>query len=193
MTTSSNDQDLSVDPGWRQAFKIRMKMSVFLTTWTYAPLCSSRKLYVAFQWLSYIQWGLWVHLTWFLVTDFSQSFCIYVFCTIFCSFDVNFFICVEEALWIDQCLCVSSFWRSCSYSFFKVNKMFKDFWKKNIVMCHRKKLHELYLKLQQARSFYVALSLFLDWQVLARVWISPLSEEIHNKPESALSSLYLKY
>ena len=36
-------------------------------------------------------------------------------------------------------------------------------------MCHRKKLHEVYLKLQQARSFYVALSLFLDWQVLARV------------------------
>lgn len=50
----------------------------------------------------------------------------------------------------------------------KLIKCLKIFEKK-IVMCHRKKLHEVYLKLQQARSFYVALSLFLDWQVLARV------------------------
>lgn len=51
----------------------------------------------------------------------------------------------------------------------KLMKCLKIFEKKNIVMCHRKKRHELSLKLQQARSFYMALSLFLDWQVLARV------------------------
>ena len=104
-----NNQDLSVDPGWRQASKIRMKKSVFLTTWTYSTFMLQQKALRGFPVIILHSVRSLSPSDLIYRDRFFSVFCIYVFCSIFCSFDVNFFICVEEALWIDQCLCFSSF------------------------------------------------------------------------------------